>query len=64
MNKELLLLILMVLPFFMSSCSDDDGKVDPMKWKTEVKASSDGYFMYLLREVRLCLNVQITVTSG
>ena len=44
MNKELLLLILMVLPFFMSWCSDDDGKVDPMKWKTEVKASSDGYF--------------------
>ena len=48
MKKKLLLLILMVLPLFIASCSDDgsddDGKVDPMKWKTEVKKSSDGYF--------------------
>lgn len=44
MKKKLLLLILMVLPLFISSCSDDDGKVDPMKWKTELKKSSDGYF--------------------
>lgn len=44
MKKKLLLLILMVLPLFISSCSDDDGKVEPMKWKTEAKKSSDGYF--------------------
>ena len=44
MNKKLLLLILMVFSLFISSCSDDDGKVDPMKWKTEAKKSSDGYF--------------------
>ena len=37
MKKKLLLLILMVLPLFISSCSNDDGKVDPMKWKTELK---------------------------
>ena len=34
----------MVLPFFVSSCSDEDGDWDPMKWKTEVKKSSDDYF--------------------
>ena len=44
MKKKLLLLILMVLPFFIASCSDDDGKVEPMKWKTEENQSSDGYF--------------------
>lgn len=44
MKKELLLLILMVLPLFIASCSDDDGKVEPMKWKSETKQSSDGYF--------------------
>ena len=44
MKKKLLLLILMVLSFFIASCSDDDGKVEPMKWKTEVNQSSDGYF--------------------
>lgn len=41
MKKKLLLLILLVLLF--SSCSEDDGDVEPMKWKTEVKKSSDGY---------------------
>ena len=44
MKKKLLLLILMALPLFISSCSDDDGKVEPMKWKSEEKQSSDGYF--------------------
>ena len=44
MNKKLLLLILMVLSLFITSCSDDDGTVDPMKWKTEAKKSCDGYF--------------------
>ena len=44
MKKKLLLLILIVLPFFIASCSDDDGKVDPMKWKSEEKVSNDGYF--------------------
>ena len=44
MKKKLLLLILMVLPLFIASCSDDDGKVEPMKWKSETKQSSDGYF--------------------
>lgn len=44
MKKKLLLLILMALPFFIASCSDDDEKVEPMKWKTEVKKSNDGYF--------------------
>ena len=44
MKKNLLLLFLMVLPFFVSSCSDEDGDWDPMKWKTEVKKSSDDYF--------------------
>ena len=34
----------MVLPFFVSSCSDEDGEGTPMKWKTEVKKSSDDYF--------------------
>ena len=38
----------MVLPLFIASCSDDDGKVDgkvePMKWKSETEQSSDGYF--------------------
>ena len=45
MKKKLLLLILMLLPNFISSCSDDDGEVTPMKWKTEVKgnAARDGY---------------------
>gem|GEM_PF-4645059 len=38
-KKKSLLLILMVLPLFILSCSDDDGKVDPMKRKTEVKKS-------------------------
>lgn len=44
MKKKLLLLILMVLPLFIASCSDDDGKVEPMKWKSETRQSSDGYF--------------------
>lgn len=44
MKKNLLLLFLMVLPFFVSSCSDEDGEGTPMKWKTEVKKSSDDYF--------------------
>lgn len=44
MKKKLLLLILMVLPLFIASCSDDDGKIEPMKWKSETKQSSDGYF--------------------
>ena len=44
MKKNLLLLFLMVLPFFVSSCSDEDGDWDPMKWKTAVKKSSDDYF--------------------
>ncbi len=39
MKKKSLLLILIVLPLFILSCSDDDGKVDPMKRKTEVKKS-------------------------
>lgn len=42
--KKLLLLILMALPLLISSCSDEDGKADPMKWKTEATKSSDGYF--------------------
>ena len=41
MKKNLLLPIFLVLLF--SSCSEDDGDVEPMKWKTEVKKSSDGY---------------------
>ena len=41
MKKNLLLLFLMVLLFFVSSCSDEDGEGTPMKWKTEVKKSSD-----------------------
>ena len=45
MKKRLLLLILMALPLFISSCSDDDGEGAPMKWETEVKGitSSNGY---------------------
>lgn len=43
MKKKLLLLVLMALSLFIASCSDDDGKVDSMKWKTEVKKSGDGY---------------------
>lgn len=39
MKKKLLLPIFLVLLF--SSCSEDDGDVEPMKWKTEVKKSSD-----------------------
>lgn len=47
MKKKLLLPIFLVLLF--SSYSEDDGDVEPMKWKTEVKKSSDGY-IHLSRE--------------
>lgn len=44
MKEKFLLFMLLVLPFFFSSCSKEDGEVEPMKWKTEVKKSSDGCF--------------------
>ena len=44
MKKIFLLFMLLVLPFLFSSCSDEDGYAKPMKWKTEIKKSSDGYF--------------------
>lgn len=43
MKKKMLLAMLLFLPLLMSSCSKEDGDWDPMKWKTEVKTSSDGY---------------------
>ena len=43
MKKKLLLVMVLALPLFMASCSKDDGDWDPMKWKTEAKASKDGY---------------------
>lgn len=43
MKKKLLLVMVLALPLFMASCSKDDGDWEPMKWKTEAKASSDGY---------------------
>ena len=42
MKKRLWLLLLLVIPLFISSCSKEDGDWDPMKWQTEVKKSSDG----------------------
>lgn len=43
MKKKLLLVMVLALPLFMASCSKDDGDWEPMKWKTEAKASKDGY---------------------
>ncbi len=43
MRKRLFVVILLALPLFLASCSKDDGDCDPMKWKTEVKTSKDGY---------------------
>ena len=42
MKRRLWLLLLLVIPLFISSCSKEDGDWDPMKWQTEVKKSSDG----------------------
>ncbi len=42
MKKKLLMATLLGL-LFLASCSKDDGDGDPMKWKTEVKTSKDGY---------------------
>ena len=35
--------MVLALPLFMASCSKNDGDWEPMKWKTEAKASKDGY---------------------
>lgn len=43
MKTKLLLFVLMVLPFFVTACSKDDGDWEPMKWRSEVKKASDGY---------------------
>ena len=64
MKENLLLLFLMVLPLFVSSCSDEDGKFDPMKWKTEVKKSSDDYFHVRHKEEPICSIAQTIVLFG
>ena len=43
MKKKAILVMLLALPLLFASCSKDDGDWDPMKWKTEVKTSKDGY---------------------
>lgn len=62
MKKKLLLPIFLVLLF--SSCNEDDGDVEPMKWKTEVKKSSDGYITCHVKVEPSRSNALITAPFG
>ena len=44
MRRKIWLLLLLIIPLFLSSCTEEDGKWEPMKWRSEVKKSSDGYY--------------------
>ena len=44
MRRKIWLLLLLIIPLFLSSCTEEDGKWEPMKWRSEVKKSSNGYY--------------------
>lgn len=44
MRRKIWLLLLLIIQLFLSSCTEEDGKWEPMKWRSEVKKSSDGYY--------------------
>ncbi|WP_308273764.1 hypothetical protein [Prevotella sp.] len=44
MRRKIWLLLLLIIPLFLSSCTEEDGKWESMKRRSEVKKSSDGYY--------------------